>query len=258
MTHLNDSDLPLSLVQFCNTSPHPCSYLNDRSAVSCVAVPPQIVGADIYEELIRRGFRRSGDFTYRPACPDCRACVPVRLPVKHFVPDRSQRRCLNANRDLTIHERPLGFSEEHYLLYRRYQTQRHPGGGMDEDDREQYVQFLLQSQVDTRLVEFRDAGNLRMVSVIDVLEDGLSSVYTFFDPDLPSASLGTYNILWQIGQCQFYHWSHLYLGYWIRECRKMSYKVRFRPIEGLVDGIWQEIDPLSGDPVAKPTTSPRA
>ena len=129
---------------------------------------------------------------------------------------------------------------------------------MDEDDREQYVQFLLQSQVDTRLVEFRDAGELRMVSVIDVLNDGLSSVYTFFDPDLPAASLGTYNILWQIGQCQFYRWSHLYLGYWIKECRKMSYKLRFRPVEGLIDGIWQEIDPLSGIPISGFTTSPRA
>ena len=243
MTRLNDSDLPLSLLQFCDTAPHLCSYLPGREAVSRVAIPPQLVGADIYGELVRRGFRRSGDFTYRPACQGCRACVPVRVPVARFVPDRSQRRCLKANQALEAHERPLGFFEEHYGLYRRYQTQRHPGGGMDDDDREQYVQFLLQSQVDTRLVEFRDAGQLRMVSIIDVLDDGISSVYTFFDPDLPAAGLGTYNVLWQIRQCLDNGWPHLYLGYWIRECRKMSYKVRFRPTEGFIDGVWQELAP---------------
>lgn len=243
MTRLNDSDLPLSLLQFCDTAPHPCSYLPGREAVSRVAIPPQLVGADIYAELVRRGFRRSGDFTYRPACHGCRACVPVRVPVARFVPDRSQRRCLKANQALEVRERPLGFCEEHYALYRRYQAQRHSGGGMDDDDREQYVQFLLQSQVDTRLMEFRDGGQLRMVSIIDVLDDGLSSVYTFFDPDLPAASLGTYNILWQIRQCLDNDWPHLYLGYWIQECRKMSYKVHFRPIEGLIDGVWQELAP---------------
>lgn len=113
---------------------------------------------------------------------------------------------------------------------------------MDDDNREQYAQFLLQSQVDTRLVEFREGGELRMVSVIDVLNDGLSSVYTFFDPDRQSTGLGTYNVLWQIRQCQANGLPYLYLGYWIRDCRKMSYKVRFRPTEGLVAGTWQELD----------------
>lgn len=121
---------------------------------------------------------------------------------------------------------------------------------MDLDNRQQYTQFLLQSQVDTRLVEFRDNGALRMVSVIDVLDGGLSSVYTFFDPDLPGAGLGTYNILWQINQCLANNLPHLYLGYWIRDCRKMSYKERFRPAEGLIEGRWQDIDPVITTPRA--------
>ena len=250
MTRLNDSDLPLSLLQFCATTPYPCSYLPDRQSVSQVAIPPQLITAEIYSELVRRGFRRSGDFTYRPACEHCNDCVPVRIPVDRFVPDRSQRRCLKANIGLEAKEQPLQYSAEHYQLYRRYQTRRHAGGGMDLDNRQQYTQFLLQSQVDTRLVEFRDNGALRMVSVIDVLDGGLSSVYTFFDPDLPGAGLGTYNILWQINQCLANNLPHLYLGYWIRDCRKMNYKERFRPTEGLIEGRWQDINPIITTPLA--------
>lgn len=253
MTRLNDSDLPLSLLQFYSTASYPCSYLPDRQAISQVAVPPQLITTDIYSDLVKRGFRRSGDFTYRPWCDGCQACVPVRVPVGRFAPDRSQRRCLKANQALEVREVPLTREEEHYRLYRRYQARRHAGGGMDEDNREQYAQFLLQSHVDTRLVEFRDRGELRMVSVIDVLGDGLSSVYTFFDPDIAGASFGTYNVLWQIRQCVANNLPYLYLGYWIRECRKMSYKVRYRPTEGLIDGVWQEIN--SADPA---TTTLRA
>jgi arginine-tRNA-protein transferase len=244
MTCPGDSAWP----QFHDTAPHPCHYLPGRQAVSRIAIPPQWIDAGCYGGLIQRGFRRSGDFAYRPACEACRACVPVRVPVTRFVPDRSQRRCLQTNRMLAARERPLDFIDAHYRLYQRYQASRHPGGGMDGDDREQYVQFLLRSRVDTRLVEFYDADRLRMVSFIDVVTDGLSSVYTFFDPDLPAAGLGTYGVLWQIRQCLAGGRPHLYLGYWIRECRKMSYKARFRPIEGFIDGVWRELarEPVRG------------
>ena len=130
---------------------------------------------------------------------------------------------------------------EELMLYVRYQASRHPGGGMDEDSRDQYAQFLLESQVDTRLMEFSENGQLRMVSIIDVLEDGISSVYTFFDPDVPGATFGTYNILWQARLCQQFALPYLYLGYWIRDSRKMAYKSNFRPIEGLIDGEWREL-----------------
>jgi len=130
-------------------------------------------------------------------------------------------------------ERPLEFFEEHYQLYQRYQAARHSGGGMDLDNREQYSHFLLQSHVDTRLIEFRDDTTLRMVSVIDRLEDGLSSVYTFYDPDLPGTAFGTYGILWQVETCRRLGLPYVYLGYWIAESPKMAYKERFHPLEAL-------------------------
>ena len=166
----------------------------------------------------------------------------MRLPVAELRRNRAQRRALKSHSGLIAREMPLAFREDHYALYARYQNARHAGGGMDEDSHEQYAHFLLQSRVDTRLIEFSLGGIVCMVSIVDVLEDGLSSVYTFFDPDVPGASFGTYNILWQAGQCRALELPYLYLGYWIADSRKMAYKSRFRPIEGLIDGHWQTLD----------------
>lgn len=241
----DDAALPFSLLQFYATSPYPCSYLADRQARSQVATPAHLIDSEIYASLVRAGFRRSGIFTYRPHCDGCRACVPVRLPVAELRLKRHQRRALKRHGGLQVRELPLLFRDEHYALYSRYQQARHPGGGMDDDSHDQYAQFLLQSRVDTRLIEFSENGTVRMVSLIDVLDDGLSSVYTFYEPDVPGSSFGIYNVLWQRQQCLALGLPYLYLGYWIAASRKMAYKTDFQPIEGLIEGHWQRLPPTA-------------
>ncbi len=255
MSSLND--IRISALHFYLTAPYPCSYLPELQARSQVATPTFLINTPLYSDLVQHGFRRSSTYIYRPRCDACNACVQMRVLARQFEPNRSQRRAWRQHANLRATLHPLEDKEEYYALYQRYQRARHPNGGMDNDDRDAYQTFLLQSHIDTLLVEFREPfdcarngpsehaqdgqGKLRMVSVIDLLSDGLSSVYTFFDPDVPRARYGVYNVLWQIELCRKLDLDHVYLGYWIRESRKMSYKNQYQPAEGLQNGKWQAL-----------------
>lgn len=227
-------------IQFYVTAPYPCSYLSNQLAQSLIATPQHLVGAHQYSGLIQQGFRRSGSFVYRPHCENCNACIPVRLSVNLFKPTRSQKRAFNAHQNLDVSIQDISFEEEHFLLYKHYQATRHEGD-LTQETAEQYQNFLAKSNVESVLITFKEKGTLKMVSVIDIVEDGISAVYTFYDTEDKQASYGTYSIMWLIKWCQSIGLPYLYLGYWIKNSRKMAYKQKFQPQEALIDGEWQII-----------------
>jgi arginine-tRNA-protein transferase len=223
---------------FYSTPRYACSYLPGKEAVTLFADPSIPKTASLYASLSAYGFRRSGEHLYRPRCPQCSACVPVRVPVAEFKPDRRQRRAEALNRDLTVRHLPAGFDPEHFALYSRYLRGRHAGGGMDNPTAESYLDFLTATWSDTLFFEFRDAARLLAVAVVDRLPQALSAVYTFFEPDAAHRSLGRYAVLHQVAEARRRGLTWVYLGYWIRACRKMSYKNEFQPLEYFVDGHW--------------------
>ncbi len=238
MTHPHGFSLLPADLLFYASPPHPCSYLPGREAATLFADPQRQMTPALYSALSDYGFRRSGDYVYRPRCGACQECLPCRIPVEQFKPDRSQRRVWKHNLDLTVQIMPPDRDGEHFTLYQRYLRKRHDDGAMDADDREQYLRFLTSSWCDTWFVLFRAGQKLVAVAVVDQFSQGLSAVYTFYDPDEEQRSLGTMAVLWQIEQAKRMALPYLYLGYYIAESRKMAYKQRFHPLELYQGGKW--------------------
>ncbi len=211
--------------------PTPCSYLPGRTSVTVFVDPLARMNSSRYGWLVERGFRRSGDHVYMPYCPSCDACVPARIPVAEFQPNRSQRRLIARNADLTVNRVQTEFVDEHFRLYQAYVAARHAGSSMENYDPEQFMSFLSCDWGETYLYEFRLGKLLVGVASVDHLEHGLSAVYTFFDPKLPQRGLGIYAVLWQAQFARSLKLPYVYLGYWISECANMRYKSDFQPLE---------------------------
>ncbi|OUS26025.1 arginyltransferase [Gammaproteobacteria bacterium 45_16_T64] len=235
----------LAAVKFFITPLHKCSYLPRQDAITLFADPKAEVDKNLYSDLSELGFRRSGNYLYRPHCRQCSACIPVRIPSATFKLSRKQKRVLKKNADLAITAVEPKYSEEHYELYRHYIEKKHHDGDMYPPSQEQYASFLLSDWGNTTFYEFRDCNSrLLAVSVCDILENGISAVYTFYDVNEPKRSLGVMAVLWQIEEAKRIELPAVYLGYWIKECQKMSYKTDYKPLEMLIDDRWVQTNPL--------------
>jgi arginine-tRNA-protein transferase len=221
------------------TTPHPCTYLSGELAQSAFISPAFDVTNAVYTHLLAHGFRRSGDDVYRPQCSTCQQCVAVRIAVQDFKPNRKQKRCWQANTETTAIIKPAVFEIAHYEMYMRYQKHRHADSGMANSSVDDYINFLGSSWCDARFVEFSIAGELAGVAVVDFMTNALSAVYTFFEPKFSNYSLGVYAVLWQIEQAKSLALDYVYLGFWIKNCQKMSYKTQYQPLQGLVNQQWQ-------------------
>ena len=228
----------LAHLKFYATQPHDCSYLEEEQAVTLFLDPQQHADEQTYARLSELGFRRSGEHLYRPHCSQCKACVPARIPVDHFTPNSQQKRIYKRNRYLQVTATKPRLTDEIYQLYSRYIAARHADGDMYPPSREQFRSFLVSDSHFCEFNEFRLDGRLLAVAVTDRLSNGLSAVYSFFDPEESRRSLGRYAILWQVEEARRTGLPAVYLGYWIRNCRKMSYKTEYRPLEMLLSQRW--------------------
>ncbi len=229
------TSLPLLLTQA-----HPCSYLEGEFAQSIFVHPARQLTPAIYAQLLAQGFRRSGDEVYAPYCAHCSACLSARVPVARFKPNRRQKRCLVKNADTRVIVKPAAFEQSHYDMYLRYQRFKHKGGIMAQSSPGDYFNFLGSSWCDTRFAEFFIENELAAVAVIDQSDHAWSAVYTFFEPKFSGYSPGVYAVLWQIEQAYRQHREFLYLGFWIKNCKKMAYKSDYQPLQLFRDHQWVE------------------
>lgn len=224
------------------TDPHPCSYLDDREAVTAFIDPYQHMDKGLYTQLSRQGFRRSGRYMYTPRCQGCNACISVRLLVNEFAPNRQQRRCAKRNADLDIDITPNTSDSEHYRIYKSYIEERHADGDMYPPSFGQYRDFISNLWHNSQFMEIRLDGKLIAAGVVDILYDGLSAIYTYYLPEYASRSLGTFAIMAEVELARKLGLDYVYLGYWIKNSPKMAYKSNFAPLEQLLDGVWQPVD----------------
>lgn len=232
----------LGELRFFATAEHDCSYLKGQQAVTLFADSLAEVDTDLYSSLSAMGFRRSGPRIYRPFCQTCSACIPLRIPVGSFVPRRRQKRVVKRNDDLVMTAKRPSLTEEYFAVYRRYIDKRHSDGDMHPASREQFEAFLVDGRPETLFYDFRAGDRLLAVAVADHLNDGLSAIYTFFEPEAQGRSPGVFMILSLIRETQRLGLDYLYLGYWIRQCRKMNYKIDYKPVELYIDNRWIGIE----------------
>ena len=232
----------LSEISFFTTPTHDCSYLEGKQAITLFADPLIKIDKDMYSALSVVGFRRSGKHIYRPYCQNCAACIPVRIPVAQFTEKRKHRRARKVNETLTVTKHSPRITEENFSLYEKYIAERHSDGDMYPASRDQFQSFLVDGRAEASFYEFRNSGRLLAVAVADELNDGLSAIYTFFDTEERSRALGVFSILWLVEEAQNQNLEFLYLGYWIKQCQKMNYKMEYKPIELYVNNSWVAID----------------
>jgi arginyl-tRNA--protein-N-Asp/Glu arginylyltransferase len=232
----------VQMVRLFLTEPHDCSYLEDKQATTAFVDPAVEIDSHLYSQLSDMGFRRSGKYVYIPRCEHCNACLPARLVVDNFQPNRQQRKCNKRNSDLTVWVTTEIDEAEHYPLYERYITERHSDGDMYPPSRSQFKDFISNLWRNSKIIEVRLGDELLAGGVVDILENGLSAVYIYFSCDHPKRSLGTYTILAHVMLAKQMKLPYVYLGYWIKNSPKMAYKSNFQPLEILRDGEWIEAD----------------
>lgn len=234
------SQIKPTQLSFFITPPHDCPYLESEIARTIFLSPEIHTDQTLYTALINKGFRRSGEHIYRPHCGQCNACISVRLPVADFNPNKQQKRCLKkASRFITKVE-PARFNQQHYQLFDKYISERHRDGDMYPTSPHQYKEFVLSNWIECNFLNFTEASSNKLIAtcVYDVLKDGLSAVYTYFDPDYAKFSPGRLAILKLVEQAQQQKLPYVYLGYWIKNSTKMAYKGEYRPLECFINEQW--------------------
>jgi len=219
-----------------------CPYLEDKQSASILVDPEEPIQPALFSLLSRSGFRRSGNMLYSPKCPSCSACVSVRIPSLLFKPSRGQKRVWRKNSDLRVTIEDVSFKQEHFNLYLKYQQFRHPDSTMCNDDPEKYTSFIESAFSASKFVCIHLQDQLIGICVIDQFDQGLSAVYTFFDPEYSNRSIGTYAIMYLVKIARLRGIPYVYLGYWVDQSSKMDYKRKFRPLEGYFDRKWYTLD----------------